>query len=322
MRRKCDKGDPLAYNASHSEAIPFFMKFSVSLFRSLPGLDYFDRLALSLFFSAALHLFIIFGLHFVPDFKIQNNASMQLDVVLVNSKSASRPQHADVLAQANLDGGGNTDEDRRAKSPLPSTQRDTPDADAEEVTARIKHMEEQAQRLITRLKSKQAVSQSETAPVDPKEQKVAPDTMDLAQRSVQMAHLEAQISREWDAYQKRPRRMFIGARAKEYSLARYEEDWRQKIERVGNLNYPEAAKQKMHGTLRLTVSIKADGSLESVEINRGSGYKVLDAAAIRTVELAAPFSPLPPEVRKTVDILSITRTWNYTRADQLATGGE
>lgn len=300
------------------------MKFAVSAFRSLSGLDYFDRLALALFFSAALHLFVIFGLHFkLPDLKKASNAAMPLDVVLVNSKSALQPRHADVLAQANLDGGGNTEEDRRARSPLPVMQRDRPVSDAEEVTARIKHLEDQAQRLITRLKSEHATPQSLSVPVDPQEQKDSPDNMDLAQRSLQMAHLEAQITREWDAYQKKPRRMFIGARAKEYSLARYEEDWRQKIERVGNLNYPEAAKQqKMYGTLQLTVYIRADGKLENVEINRSSGYKVLDAAAIRIVELGAPYSPLPEDIRKKVDILGITRTWMFTRADQLATTSE
>lgn len=300
------------------------MKFAGSVFRALSGLDYFDRLALALFFSAALHLFVIFGLHFkLPDLKKASNAAMQMDVVLVNSKSSTAPRHADVLAQANLDGGGNTEEDRRARSPLPMMQRDRQESDSEEVTARIKHLEDQAQRLLTRMKSTHATPQSQAVPVDPKEQKVAPDTMDLAQRSLQMAHLEAQITREWDAYQKKPRRMFIGARAKEYSLARYEEDWRQKIERVGNLNYPEAAKQqKMYGTLQLTVYIRADGKLENVEINRSSGYKVLDAAAIRIVELGAPYSPLPADIRKKVDVLGITRTWMFTRADQLATSND
>lgn len=300
------------------------MKFAESAFRSLAGLDYFDRLALTLFFSAALHLFVIFGLHFkLPDFKKTHSAAIQMDVVLVNSKSASQPRNADVLAQANLDGGGNTEEDRRARSPLPVMQRDRPESDTEEVTARIKHLEDQAQHLLTRLKSEHATPQSQVTPADSPERKDAADSTDLAQRSLQMAHLEAQITREWDAYQKKPRRMFIGARAKEYSLARYEEDWRQKIERVGNLNYPEAAKQqKVYGTLQLTVYIRADGTLENVEINRPSGYKVLDAAAKRIVELGAPYSPLPEDIRKKVDVLGITRTWMFTRADQLATSNE
>jgi protein TonB len=104
-------------------------------------------------------------------------------------------------------------------------------------------------------------------------------------------------------------------------FARYVEDWRAKVERVGNLNYPEAARQqKLYGSLQLTVSIKSDGSVEKVEINRSSGSKILDAAAIRIVELAAPYAAFSDEMRSKVDILGITRTWIFTKADQLATG--
>ena len=139
------------------------------------------------------------------------------------------------------------------------------------------------------------------------------------QKSLEAARLEAQISRDWDNYQKRPKRKFIGARTQEYRFARYVEDWRMKVEKVGNLNYPEAARQqKLYGQLQLTVSISADGSVESVEINRSSGHKVLDAAASRIVELAAPYAPFPEDIRKDTDILGITRTWIFTRADQLA----
>jgi len=119
-------------------------------------------------------------------------------------------------------------------------------------------------------------------------------------------------------YQKRPKRRFVGARAQEYRFARYVEDWRLKIERVGNLNYPEAARElKLYGSLLITVSIRSDGSVESVEINRSSGQKVLDAAALRIVEMSAPFAPLPPDIRRDTDILHITRTWTFTKGDEL-----
>jgi len=134
-----------------------------------------------------------------------------------------------------------------------------------------------------------------------------------------MARLEAQISKQQDEYQKRPKRKFVGARTQEYRFATYVEAWRQKVERVGNLNYPEAAReQKIYGQLRMTVSIKADGSLEKIEINQSSGHQVLDNAARRIVELAAPYSPFPEDIRKDTDILSITRTWTFTRQDSLA----
>ena len=144
------------------------------------------------------------------------------------------------------------------------------------------------------------------------------DTAELIQRSLEIARLEAQISKNWDDYQQRPRRRFIGARTQEYRFAQYVEDWRIKIERIGNLNYPEVAKQQgIFGSLQLTVSIKSDGAVDNVEINRSSGKKVLDAAAVRIVQLAAPYAPFPADIRRDTDILSITRTWIFTRSDQL-----
>ena len=115
-------------------------------------------------------------------------------------------------------------------------------------------------------------------------------------------------------------RRFVGARTQEFRFARYIEDWRMKIERIGELNYPQAARdQKIYGTLVVTVSIKSDGSLETVDINRPSGQRILDAAALRIVQLAAPFAPFPPDIARDTDILSITRTWIFTRSDQLVT---
>jgi periplasmic protein TonB len=135
-----------------------------------------------------------------------------------------------------------------------------------------------------------------------------------------MDRLEAQIAKQQDEYQKRPKRRFIGARSKEASDALYLEAWRQKVERVGNMNYPAAARdQKIYGQLRMTVSIKSDGSIENIEINKSSGSKVLDDAAINIVNLAAPYATFPPEMKKNTDILGITRTWTFTQEDILAT---
>ena len=101
-------------------------------------------------------------------------------------------------------------------------------------------------------------------------------------------------------------------------FAQYVDNWRLKIERIGNLNYPSEAKaRRLYGSLQLTVAIKADGEVESVEVNRSSGHKVLDQAAIRIVRLAAPFDRFPDNIRRDTDILHITRTWTFTRADQV-----
>jgi protein TonB len=155
------------------------------------------------------------------------------------------------------------------------------------------------------------------APKVHEDQPPAPNAADIMNRSVEIARLEASIAREWDSYQQRPRRRFVGARTQEFRFARYVEDWRVKIERVGEVNYPQAARdQKMYGSLVVTVSIKADGTLERVDINRSSGNRILDAAAVRIVQLGAPYAPFPADIAKDTDIIGITRTWVFTRSDQ------
>ena len=140
------------------------------------------------------------------------------------------------------------------------------------------------------------------------------------QRSLEIARLEAQISKDFEAYQKLPRRKFIGARTQEFRFAQYVDDWRAKVERVGNLNYPEQARrQRIFGSLQLTVSIRSDGSVENIEVSRSSGQAVLDDAAKRIVSMAAPYAAFPPDIRRDTDILSITRTWTFTQSDKLET---
>lgn len=287
-------------------------------------MDVVTRLELALLLSFTLHSIFLLGVNFkFPDPAKRSHDGMPLEVVLVNSKSVSKPLQADALAQANLDGGGNTDLRRRAKSPLPVLKKNerSPDQPTQ-AQRRVAQLEAQARKLMTQVQSAKPLNQQEIKLKIDRQKVETPSAMDLVQSSLEAARLEAQIAKDREEYQQRPRRMFIGARAQEYSFTRYVDDWRIKVERIGNLNYPEAAKrQKIYGSLLLTVSIKADGTVESVEINHSSGKKVLDAAAIRIVELASPFAPFPEAMRKKVDILSITRTWTFTRSDQL-TGEE
>jgi protein TonB len=279
------------------------------------------RFQMAMLFSVGLHLVVALGVTFtMPDKNILSDLKQPLEVVLVNAKSAVKPQQPDALAQANLDGGGNTDAPRRAKSPFPVSREDKQAAELAHAAQRAEQLEREARKMIALEK---APAQADNAPPQPQveaEAPVAPNASELIQRSLEIARLEAQISRDWDNYQKRPRRRFIGARTREFRFARYIEDWRMKIERVGELNYPQAARdQKIYGNLLVTVSIKADGSLEKVEINRSSGKKLLDDAAVAIVKLAAPFSPFSAEITRDTDILSITRTWTFTRSDQLVT---
>jgi protein TonB len=291
-----------------------------SLGNKITMMDVTTRLQLALFLSFTLHSIFLLGVNFkFPDSDKRVHDGLPLEVVLVNSKSVSQPLQPDALAQANLDGGGNTDLKRRAKSPLPVLKKNEQSSDQLiQAQRRIAKLEAQSHKLMTQAKSTKKLEQQESVPEAEKPKMQTPNAMDLIQSSLEAARLEAQIAKEREEYQQRPRRMFIGARAKEYAFTRYVDDWRIKVERIGNLNYPdEARRQKIYGSLVLTVSIRADGTVENVEINRSSGQKVLDAAAIRIVQLASPFAPFSEVMRKKVDILSITRTWTFTRSDQL-----
>lgn len=284
--------------------------------RFLGWLSVLPPIALAIGFSAAFHAGLIWGVSFSYPDAYKNMREKALDIVLVNAKSAKKPTDAQALAQANLDGGGNTDENRRVKTPLPTTNQQTTGNDIERMQRRIRELDAAQQKMLSEAKSARAVAAARNAAEQPTPSPNARG-VDLAESARAMARLEGEISKSVDEYNKRPRKKFVGARTEEYRFAQYIEDWRQKVERIGTLNYPEAARGKLYGSLVLTVSLNHDGSLNRVDINRSSGYKVLDEAAQRIVQMASPFAPFPPEIRRDTDILEITRTWYFTQGDQV-----
>jgi len=241
-----------------------------------------------------------------------------LDIILVNSRSPRKPADAQVLAQTNLDGGGNTEQDERATTPLPPAPRHQDGDDLEQSQRRIQELEAHQQRLAAKARSPTRV-----APKPDKEEQPTPTPApslsgrDLAHSALAMARLEGAIDKELNEYNQRPRKKFIGTRASEYRFAQYIEAWRSKVERVGTLNYPEEARGKLYGKLVMTVSINSDGSLASIEINRSSGHPILDDAARRIVTMAAPYGDFPPAIRKDTDVLVFTRSLRFTQSDSL-----
>ena len=248
--------------------------------------------------------------------------AQSLDVVLVNSRTRSAPVEAQVQAQANLDGGGNTDADRRAKSPLPSKAVDRQGDALYQAQQRVRELEAKQRQLLTQSQAASTVAAPPAPPrtETPPESTPSPSGRDMAANAMAMVrNLEAQVARNTDDYNKRPRKMFVGVRATEYRFAQYVDDWRQKVERFGNLNYPDTARGKVYGSLRMSVSINPDGSLAGVEIERSSGHKLLDAAAERIVRMAAPYARFPDNIRRDVDVLVITRTWHFEQGDRIMT---
>lgn len=306
----------------------------------------FSAFGIAIVISFIVHA-VILTIHFEPELKRLANKLPSLNVVLVNAKTKNAPDKAELLAQANLDRGGNTDANRQMKTALPAPkQKNTevklrPSADAHSAAKaaklkaqeareqkRVDTLEKQAQELFTQMDATKKVESNPTqdaASADPEQgdQKAVAKSLnraDLIAASIEIDRLEAQIAKQQDEYQKRPKRRFIGARTKEASDAMYLEAWRQKVERIGNMNYPQAARdQKIYGQLRMTVSIKSDGSIEKIDIDKSSGSKVLDEAAKNIVYLAAPYAKFTDEMKKNTDILGITRTWTFTQEDELAT---
>ena len=280
-----------------------------------------DRvLAMALGTSLVLHA-VVLSLHFkLPDALHVQPADQRLEVVLVNAKTRERPARAEVLAQANLDRGGTVEEPRRARSPLPVTNPPEPGRDLAAAERRVRELEARQQELLALARA----PESHVTPPPPHAapaERIAPQPSgrDLADLSLAAMRLQAQIDRQIDEYQKRPRKKFIGANAAEYRFAQYEEDWRAKVERVGTLNYPAEARGKLYGNLRLTVTIRADGSVDSIELDRSSGLKLLDAAAFKIVRMAGPYAAFPPAIRRDTDLLVITRTWFFGQGDKLWT---
>lgn len=284
------------------------------------GLEGRDRaLALAVLVSIVLHA-VLLAVHFkFPDALRWNSANAPLEVVLVNAKTKQRPAKADVLAQANLDRGGNVDENRRAKTPLPVVEPRQPGRDLAQAQKRVQQLEAQQRKLLAQARearNRVAAEPPKDAPATEPAEKSGRDLADLALAAIR---LQAQIDKQIDEYQKRPRKKFIGANASEYRFARYEEDWRSKVERVGTLNYPAEARGKLYGSLRLTVTLKPDGTVASVELDRSSGLKVLDNAAFKIVRMASPFAVFPADIARDTDLLVITRTWFFGQGDKIWT---
>lgn len=280
------------------------------------------RLWIALGISLLFHGLLL-TLHFQFPDASQAMREKAMDIILVNAKSARKPHDAQALAQANLDGGGNVDENRRAKTPLPPTHQQTEGDAIQQMQRRVQELETAQQRLLTQAKSLRNIASAQMASEQPSPVVPSVSGLDLAESARAMARLEGEISKTTDEYNKRPRKKFVGARTEEYSLAAYLDGWKQKIERIGTLNYPDQARGKLYGAVVIFVELRAeDGSLYSAEISRSSGHKILDQAALRILRMSAPFGAIPQQALGGATVLSFARTWYFTQGDALNTASK
>jgi len=275
-----------------------------------------NKIGATFVFSLLVHGLLLFGIG--VSYVATRPALPTLDVTLVNVANNEAPDKADFLAQANNKGGGESDKAQRPSQPysglLPIPSQGTA---LQPVTAATPAPQQATeQRMLTTTGPANFSVTSDSA----KDARDTQDTADEARLAQEAAQLAAEVRRQSQAYAKRPHKKFISANTKEYAYAAYMRGWVDRIERIGNLNYPQQAReQHLHGDVILTVGLNRDGSLYSIDVTQSSGYSVIDKAAIAIVKLCAPFPPLPPDNKEKVDILYITRTWQFQPGDVLKT---
>jgi len=279
-----------------------------------------DRFGLTLFLAIILHAIIILGVTFSPVLnKPQQSTQPPLEITLVHQRSDEAPEQADYLAQANLSGNGNTSDKTRPSSPAAMmVTRSSPGTSSNPLTPAAPDSRQQVQtKVLTSIQAQRQVNNDE---VVTEQQHKAKTAAELIQLSMEIANLSAEIDRSIQAYSKQVKHRFVAANAREFRDAAYLDAWRAKVERIGNINYPdEARRRKLSGGLVLDVAVKANGTLHKVLIRRSSGHKILDDAAINIVKLAAPFAPFPDEMRKDTDVLHIIRGWQFQDNNRLVT---
>jgi protein TonB len=266
-----------------------------------------DPLTVALIASLVLHALVMF-MRFAPPAPIKVNPNdARLEVVLLNAQTRTRPMTPEVLAQVNQEGGGEH-ESGRARSPLPAEAAARDGTALQEQRRRIEQLEARQRELLALAKGPQAYVTPER-PVDAAPRPDAADREDL--QSV-MTRMQAEIAKNIEDYNKRPKRLTFGVNAVGVHYARYVADWASRIERIGTERYPPEARGRQYDSLIITVEIDRHGNVVDVVVNRKSKYEALNRAVKQIVYAGQPYERFPPEMAREGDILQIVRTWTFT----------
>lgn len=273
------------------------------------------RLSATLVLSLLVHGVMLLGVGFA----LERAAPVvpTLDVILTQTRSPLTQAQADFLAQASNQGGGEHEKTTRPRDnqtgPAPQ---DVPGVAPRPLRAQSPRPQpEPVARVVSSPRGERQV--------DPARDTPEPDTLPLppgdekVERDMAMARLAAEIHLRSERYAKRPKRKFVSASTQEYAWAGYLREWVDRVERIGNLNYPdEARRRRLGGQVVISVAIRRDGSVERADIVRSSGTPLLDSSALRIARLAEPYPPLP-KTDENPDVLHVTRTWNFLPGGQL-----
>lgn len=277
-----------------------------------------DRLSFTVFLAIAVHGLLIFGLAF--ELSKPSNSAPSVTVTLATHDDEEAPDQADFIAQANQLASGTLDEAKQITTDQlsPFNSQSIEQTQLENQT--LKRIESTANpSVITTQEASQQLNQ-QTLSTETSEKQSGTAEKEVPTLTNEIASLAAKLDRQRQQYAKRPReRVLTSVSAKAAKDAAYLNEWTQKVEHVGNENFPQAAiQQRITGSLRLQSIVKWDGTIIKAEILQSSGHGLLDNAALRIIRQAAPFMPFPPEIRKDTDQLAIIRTWHF-KLDGLST---
>ena len=277
-----------------------------------------DRLGMTFFLAALLHGIIILGVTFSLSPVAEDKTPPTLDIILVQTQNPSEAKDAKYLAQISQQGGGDSEKKSRPRDlfTAPSVTKKPGQAlQSQQQTSRQKQSEKVA--MLHQDKSSYSI--------ETQEQQTKPDDVTIKQqqstaKNTKAARLIQEISNIIEHQIERPKVKYMNSSTKEFAPARYMREWINRVERIGNLNYPDQARRdKLSGTLILDVTINANGELLNIDLRKSSGHKILDDAAHRIVTLAAPYSPFPAKLKQQADVIHITRSWEFMNSNEFKT---
>jgi protein TonB len=277
-----------------------------------------DRLGMTFFLAAIFHGILILGITFAVVPAAENKTLPTLDIILVQTQKPSEAKDAKYLAQISQQGGGNSEEKARPRDIF------TAPTMAQDPGLALQTQQQQSRQSQTEQVAMLHQEDSDFSIVTDKQQ-TKPDEVTINQqqstnKNTKAARLAQEISNIIENRAEKPKVKYMNTSTKEFIPARYMREWINRVERVGNLNYPDQARrQKLSGTLILDVAINSDGELVNIDLRQSSGHKLLDDAAQRIVKLAAPYSPFPAKLKKEADIIHITRSWEFMSTSRLKT---
>jgi protein TonB len=286
-----------------------------------------ERLSVTIFIATIVHIIAIYGISFVQP-KTTKPLNTTMEIIIVPTRNPQTPKDADYIAQANQQGGGKKSPAQRpttlTEAPFPELTTQIAVTPLPQQITGATPQEQEVEWFATPQNSTQTVPQWHEETLDNTQpgndsqsiltqEVINENTLLINAHFAKLASLQAELDEKFNAYTKRLRRKHIYANTKEDKYARYMALWRRKVQEIGNANYPDKAREeKLSGNLVLDVAINLDGTIREVKVIKPSKYKLLDEAAIRIVHLAAPFEPFSSEIRQEIDILHITRTWEFS----------